>query len=286
MQSRARQFPTGNFLGWDGREFRFKNIRLSHLFLGLGISFSLFYLSFIRVNFESEPQVGSAGKGSSWLREFHRFTPGRVIPVPFFHVKSRIFVHGVWFFITFMGFSFQIQFGLLSFIWNAWNSTTAVNFSKEIQAQSPDRFQSLTAAVLYFSFLPAETQIKLEKLNGKIKWKRFFSIFFFLHELPPSGRIIPEGERMRTGGTIPWGVPGDAAIPKHLPEVHFLPCFLFFWRVWGFCRNLTLVRAVFLNTLTLTCELLANSKPKSGILFHGLLKISMSGGPNPCKKKN
>lgn len=57
-----RQFPTGNFLGWDGREFRFKNIRLSHLFLGLEIGSSLFYLSFIHVNFESEPQVGSAGR--------------------------------------------------------------------------------------------------------------------------------------------------------------------------------------------------------------------------------
>lgn len=62
MQSRARQFPTRNFRGWDGREFRFKDIRLSHLFLGLEIGFSLFYLSFIRVNFESEPQVGSAGR--------------------------------------------------------------------------------------------------------------------------------------------------------------------------------------------------------------------------------
>lgn len=86
-----------------------------------------------------------------------------------FPCKTQGLARGVWFFITLMGSLFQIHFGLISIEMLETQQQLCI-FSKEIQARSPDWFQSLTAAALYFSFLPAEKQVKLGKLIGKIKW--------------------------------------------------------------------------------------------------------------------
>lgn len=92
MQSRARKFPTGNLLGWDGKEFKCMAIRFFCLFLGLEIGSSLFYFSFIRVNFGSEPQVGSAGREAERIPCWIHLCQGGFKPffVLFFHVKPRV----------------------------------------------------------------------------------------------------------------------------------------------------------------------------------------------------